>query len=103
MDSMTNYPCCLQLRGKAGYPAGLVRIIIDRLIIPVRLRFLEISRIIFSLVALSPGWVMGGPISYDDRKVYRIDVSNAIGPPLTLPGMRPIHIMPQLGDIEYNA
>ena len=52
----------------------------------------------------SIAWVVyGGPIPYDGREVYRIAVSNAIGPPLTLPGLRPIHIRPQPGDIEYNT
>ena len=46
------------------------------------------------------GW---GPIFYGDGEVYRVANSDAIGPWLTRPSMRHVHIMPQLGDIARNA
>ena len=54
-------------------------------------------------MALSPGWVMGADILRRLGSIYRVAVSDAIRPSLTLTGMRPIHIIPQLWDIEYDA
>ena len=54
---MTSCPGRLCLKGRVRFLSFLVRIGISELIILVRLVFLEILRIIFSGVVISPVWV----------------------------------------------
>ena len=52
---MTSYPGRLYLKGRGGFLAFLGRTIIAEIIIPARLVFLEILRILFSGVDISHG------------------------------------------------
>ena len=55
LGRMTSYPGRLYLKGRAGFLAFLGRIVIAELIIPARLVFLDILRILFIGMAISHG------------------------------------------------
>ena len=64
MSAIVSYPGSLYLGGWAEYLAFLFKIVITRLIIPVRIGCLDIAQILFRRMAISHGRAMRGRLSF---------------------------------------